>query len=47
MGGWKILKMVDRYAHLNVEHLSPYAGNSSIDRTKSGTVEKHVELEVA
>jgi hypothetical protein len=45
MGGWKTPKMLERYAHLNVEHLSPYADNSSMDRTKSGTVESEAELE--
>ncbi|PIT60351.1 hypothetical protein BHC57_04345 [Snodgrassella alvi] len=29
LGGWSSEKMVQRYAHLNTEHLRQYAGNSS------------------
>lgn len=38
LGGWKSIKMVQRYAHLAPSHLAGYAGNSGLQPvTKPGT----------
>jgi integrase len=45
LGGWSSPEMVNRYAHLSTEHLAQYVENSSMNRTKSGTVESESDLE--
>lgn len=38
LGGWATVQMVQRYAHLSVEHLAGYADRLARPRTISGTV---------
>jgi len=50
MGGWESAEMVRRYAHLDAEHLAPYADNLRALRTiesKYGTNLSHAKNEKA